>query len=79
MATGVSILVNSFGRIAQYNQSQHLIVDFVRILEAFVFNAGKITANAYYSDLAAPLEYAKTILYVTQTVLADCVLVGFSA
>jgi hypothetical protein len=52
----------------------HLIVDFVRILEAFVFNAGKITANAYYSDLAAPLEYAKTILYVTQTVLADCVL-----
>jgi hypothetical protein len=53
----------------------HLIVDFVRILEAFVFNAGKITANAYYSDLAAPLEYAKTILYVTQTVLADCVLV----
>ncbi|KAG2354428.1 hypothetical protein BDR07DRAFT_1306176, partial [Suillus spraguei] len=53
----------------------HLIVDFVRILEAFVFNAGKMSANVYYSNLAAPLELAKTILYVTQTVLADCVLV----
>lgn len=52
----------------------HLIVDFVRILEAFVFNAGKMSANVYYSNLAAPLELAKTILYVTQTVLADCVL-----
>ncbi|KAG2347257.1 hypothetical protein BDR05DRAFT_987825 [Suillus weaverae] len=53
----------------------HLIVDFVRILEAFIFNVGKMSANAYYSNLAAPLEYAKTVLYVTQTVLADCVLV----
>lgn len=52
----------------------HLIVDFVRILEAFVFNAGTISANDYYSNLASPLEYAKTAIYVTQTVLADCVL-----
>ncbi|KAG1733284.1 hypothetical protein EDB19DRAFT_1731199 [Suillus lakei] len=53
----------------------HLIVDFVRVLEAFVFDVGKISANAYYSNLAAPLEYAKTTLYVSQTILADCVLV----
>ncbi|KAG2138390.1 hypothetical protein DEU56DRAFT_887045 [Suillus clintonianus] len=53
----------------------HLIVDFVRILEAFIFNVDVISANAYYSNLAAPLELAKTALYVTQTVLADCVLV----
>ncbi|KIK39533.1 hypothetical protein CY34DRAFT_327019 [Suillus luteus UH-Slu-Lm8-n1] len=53
----------------------HLIVDFVRILEAFVFEVDMISADAYYSNLAAPLEYAKTALYVTQTILADCVLV----
>ncbi|KAG2138384.1 hypothetical protein DEU56DRAFT_755936 [Suillus clintonianus] len=53
----------------------HLIVDFVRVLEAFVFKMDMISANSYYSNLASPLEYAKTALYVTQTVLADCVLV----
>ncbi|KAG1859212.1 hypothetical protein F4604DRAFT_1792921 [Suillus subluteus] len=53
----------------------HLIVDFVRILQAFVFNADKMSASAYYSNLAAPLEYTKTTIYVTQTVLADCILV----
>ncbi|KAG2754407.1 hypothetical protein P692DRAFT_201928872 [Suillus brevipes Sb2] len=53
----------------------HLIVDFVRILEAFVFKVDMISADVYYSNLAAPLEYAKTALYVTQTILADCVLV----
>ncbi|KAG1769858.1 hypothetical protein EDD22DRAFT_868233 [Suillus occidentalis] len=37
----------------------HLIVDFVRILEAFVFKVDMISADAYYSNLAAPLEYAK--------------------
>jgi hypothetical protein len=71
-------LVDPFNRIAQQSHSQHLIVDFVRILEAFVFKVDMISADVYYSNLAAPLEYAKTALYVTQTILADCVLVSVS-
>ncbi|KAG1733276.1 hypothetical protein EDB19DRAFT_1731152 [Suillus lakei] len=50
----------------------HLIVDFVRVLEAFVDVIG---VSAYCSNLATPLEFAKTALYTTQTTLADSVLV----
>ncbi|KAG1895482.1 uncharacterized protein F5891DRAFT_1252022 [Suillus fuscotomentosus] len=53
----------------------HLIIDFVRALEAFVLNADTIGADAYYSNLASPLELAKTALYVTQPTVADSVLV----
>ncbi|KAG1730684.1 uncharacterized protein EDB91DRAFT_1059294 [Suillus paluster] len=52
-----------------------LIVDFVRGLEAFVFHADTIGANAYYSNLASPLNIASMSLYVIQTILADGVLI----
>ena len=35
-----------------------------------------IGADAYYSDLASPLELAKMALYVTQTILADSIIVS---
>lgn len=53
----------------------HLIIDFVRALEAFVLNVDTIGADAYYSNLASPLELTKTALYVTQPTVADSVLV----
>ncbi|KAG1840725.1 hypothetical protein DFJ58DRAFT_810085 [Suillus subalutaceus] len=53
----------------------HLIIDLIRALEAFVFSARTIGADAYYSNLASPLELAKTALYITQPTVADTVLV----
>ncbi|KAJ8581851.1 hypothetical protein M405DRAFT_596975 [Rhizopogon salebrosus TDB-379] len=52
----------------------HLIINFIRALEAFIFQADTIGANAYYSNLASPLELAKMAFYITQTVLADSVI-----
>ncbi|KAG0700655.1 hypothetical protein DFH29DRAFT_610112 [Suillus ampliporus] len=53
----------------------HLIIDFVRGLEAFVSNVDTISADAYYSNIASPLYLASTALCVTQTILADGVVV----
>ncbi|OJA13436.1 hypothetical protein AZE42_02289 [Rhizopogon vesiculosus] len=53
----------------------HLIIDFVRALEAFVFDVHTIGAVAYYSNLASPLELAKTALFITQPALADGILI----
>ncbi|KAG1902638.1 uncharacterized protein F5891DRAFT_1143118 [Suillus fuscotomentosus] len=53
----------------------HLMIDFVRALEAFVFKVDTIGANAYYSNLASPLDLASKALYITQTTLADGVVV----
>ncbi|KAG1730682.1 uncharacterized protein EDB91DRAFT_1252541 [Suillus paluster] len=50
----------------------HLIVDFVRGLEAFVFQANTLGTDAYYSNPGLPASMA---LYVVQTTLADGVLV----
>ncbi|KAG1738650.1 uncharacterized protein EDB91DRAFT_1223855 [Suillus paluster] len=52
-----------------------LIVDFVRGLEAFVFQVDTIGANAYYFDLASPLNLASISLYITQTILGDGALI----
>ncbi|OJA13664.1 hypothetical protein AZE42_10221 [Rhizopogon vesiculosus] len=52
----------------------HLIIDFIRALEAFVFQVNTVGADGYYSNLALPLELAKMALYVTQTILADSVI-----
>jgi hypothetical protein len=53
----------------------HLTIDLVRALEAFIFSADTIGSDAYYSNLASPLELAKTALYITQPTVADAVLV----
>ncbi|KAG2035259.1 hypothetical protein BDR03DRAFT_1012766 [Suillus americanus] len=53
----------------------HLIIDLVRALGAFIFSGRTIGADAYYSNLASPLELAKTALYITQPTVADTVLV----
>ncbi|KAG2141050.1 hypothetical protein DEU56DRAFT_281421 [Suillus clintonianus] len=53
----------------------HLIIDFVRALEAFVFKVDTIGADTYYSNLASPLDLASKALYITQTTLADGVVV----
>ncbi|KAG1729670.1 uncharacterized protein EDB91DRAFT_1059859 [Suillus paluster] len=53
----------------------HLIIDLVRALDAFVFSVRAISADAYYSNLASPLELAKTALYTTQPIVADGVLI----
>ncbi|KAG0700749.1 hypothetical protein DFH29DRAFT_930673 [Suillus ampliporus] len=53
----------------------HLLIDFVRALEAFIFKVHTIGADAYYAMLASPLQLAKTAVYATQTILADGVIV----
>lgn len=54
----------------------HLIVDFVRALEAFVFKVNTLGADAYYSNLGSPLALTSLALYVTQTAIADGVVVS---
>ncbi|KIK61183.1 hypothetical protein GYMLUDRAFT_590960 [Collybiopsis luxurians FD-317 M1] len=55
----------------------HIIIDFVRILQAFV--AGQPSSQeggiAYYADLSNPLHVVKTVFYVTQTILGDGVMI----
>ncbi|KAG2122569.1 hypothetical protein DEU56DRAFT_71776 [Suillus clintonianus] len=53
----------------------HLIIDFVRALEAFVFKVDTVGADAYYSNLASPLALTSLALYITQTTIADGVVV----
>jgi hypothetical protein len=64
--------------IAQHDHFQHLIIDFVRALEAFVFKVNTISASDYYSNFSSPLFVASTALCVTQTILADAIAVSFS-
>lgn len=49
--------------------SQHLILDIVRAVEAFVDADG--TALDYYSNLSNPLQAAKTAIYVILTLVGD--------
>jgi len=51
----------------------HLIVDFVRILQAFVFEleTTKGGAIAYYHKIQSPLYITTKVLYVLQTTLGD--------
>lgn len=53
----------------------HLIIDFVRALEAFIFKVNTIGASDYYSNFASPLFVASTALCITQTILADAMVV----
>ncbi|OJA18899.1 hypothetical protein AZE42_12066 [Rhizopogon vesiculosus] len=54
----------------------HLVISFVRALEAFVFNIQTISPDAYYNvNFYSSLNLAKVALYVTQTTLADVVIV----
>ncbi|KAJ8594654.1 hypothetical protein M405DRAFT_850039 [Rhizopogon salebrosus TDB-379] len=56
------------------NATAHLIINFVQALEAFIFQAHTVGADAYYSNLSSPLELAKMAFYITQTILADSVI-----
>ena len=40
-------------------------------------NEYKDGANGYYAELYNPLHVAKTVIYVTQTVMGDAVMVSF--
>ncbi|KAG2143090.1 hypothetical protein DEU56DRAFT_733267 [Suillus clintonianus] len=74
--TGVQrILLIPVATLLLCTTTAHLIVDFVRALEAFVFKTDSIDANAYYSNFSSPLELAKIAIYVTQTTLADGLIV----
>jgi len=53
--------------------SGHVVISFVRVLEAFVDDVPG-GATAYYSNISHPLHIAKTVCYVTQTLLGDCVM-----
>jgi hypothetical protein len=71
-------VVRNFLEIAQHAHFQHLIIDFIRALEAFIFKVDTIGASDYYSNFASPLFVASTALCVTQTILADAIVVSFS-
>ena len=62
---------------------QHLIIDFVRVVAAFVWTSGGQEATTqYYANLAHPLSVITNVLYATQTTIGDGVLVskcGFSS
>ncbi|TFY82862.1 hypothetical protein EWM64_g1144 [Hericium alpestre] len=51
----------------------HLVIDFVRILDGFVYEPGG--PMVYFSNIAHPLFTAKTVLYVTQTLIGDGVMI----
>jgi len=56
----------------------HLVIDFVRVLKAFSHqdhSALPHVAIDYYSNMADPLHIAKTVFYVSQTLLGDGVIV----
>lgn len=53
----------------------HLILDFVRALEAFVFKVDTIGASDYYSNFGSQLFVASTALCIMQTILADAIVV----
>ncbi|KAL4255312.1 hypothetical protein AB1N83_013908 [Pleurotus pulmonarius] len=54
----------------------HLIIDFVRVVQAFVAeNNHPVDANGYYEMISHPLHVVKTIFYVTQTLLGDAVVI----
>ncbi|KAL4261810.1 hypothetical protein AB1N83_006452 [Pleurotus pulmonarius] len=53
-----------------------LIIDLVRAIQAFVVKDGKqIDAIAYYSAISHPLHLAEGVLYVTQTILGDAIMI----
>ncbi|KAF9488205.1 hypothetical protein BDN71DRAFT_1403590 [Pleurotus eryngii] len=54
----------------------HLIIDFVRAIQAFIAKDGRQTdAIAYYDTISHPLHIVKAVLYVTQTTLGDAVVI----
>ncbi|KAL4263947.1 hypothetical protein AB1N83_005752 [Pleurotus pulmonarius] len=54
----------------------HLIVDFVRAIQAFIAKDGRqIDAIAYYNTISHPLHIVKAVLYVTQTTIGDAVVI----
>jgi len=57
--------------------TSHLIIDFVRIVQAFVTGDDGSAANPikYYEFIAHPLHAAKTPMYAIQTILGDAVLI----
>ncbi|KAL4261811.1 hypothetical protein AB1N83_006453 [Pleurotus pulmonarius] len=56
--------------------SASLIIDFVRVMQAFVVKNGRpIDAIAYYSVISHPLHLVKGVLYVTQIILGDAIVV----
>ncbi|KAG0703634.1 hypothetical protein DFH29DRAFT_803125 [Suillus ampliporus] len=73
--TGQRQLLIPVATLLLFIATAHLIVDFVRSLETFVFKVDTIYANPYYYNLASPLGLASMALYTTQTILADGVVV----
>ncbi|KAF8496993.1 hypothetical protein JB92DRAFT_2987991 [Gautieria morchelliformis] len=51
----------------------HIILDFIRILEAFIFLRDSIPGGpiGYYGNVSNPLHIAKTAVYTTQTLIGD--------
>jgi hypothetical protein len=64
--------------ITQQDHLQHLVISFVRALEAFVFDIQTISPDTYYDNFSSSLDLAKMALYVLQTTLADVVIVSAS-
>ncbi|KAF4573439.1 putative NRPS-like protein biosynthetic cluster [Pleurotus pulmonarius] len=65
------------GTVMMVIATAHLIIDFVRVVEAFVAKGNSpIDANAYYEMISHPLHVVKTALYVTQTIIGDAVVVS---
>jgi hypothetical protein len=56
---------------------KHLAVDFVRILQAFIYALPNTQDGAigYYSEIQSPLYVVTKVLYTVQTTLGDGVLV----
>lgn len=55
---------------------QHLIVDFIRALHAFLPGYTSGGAVQYYENLTEPLFLVKTVFYWLQTLIGDSVAVG---
>lgn len=82
--TGAAFAVSSlaFGvsrRVPTLSFYQHWVVNVCRVFDAFIYQAEDPGTLIVISNLTDPKYVLKTGIYVFQGILADCVLVSFSA
>lgn len=72
---GMSALGSKSLRHILNRAPQHLVIDFLRALEAFVPDDPRQTADKFFKKLSHPYAILNWLLYAIQTMLGDSVLV----
>ncbi|KAF8469350.1 hypothetical protein JB92DRAFT_3057345, partial [Gautieria morchelliformis] len=77
IAISLFVLARLMRTGGQIKTNHHIILDFVRISEAFIFLRDSIPGGpiGYYGNGSNPLHIAKTVVYMTQTLTGDSLVV----